>query len=110
MPSVPISRDRKYDLDVYWENQEKPDRPFQVIDQVSIHEEMPLTDAQRTTKGPMTQRGNDARQKDRLTQMLVKKAEDMGANAVIDVKYKYYTSTTSNGYIMEGTAVLYRGN
>ncbi len=109
-PSVPIKQKAKYDLDVYWENEKKPDRPFQVIDQVVIQEEMPLTDEQRRTRGPMVGRGNDARQKNRLTEMLVKKAEDIGANAVMDVKYKYYTTATSNGYIMEGTAVLYRGD
>ncbi|MDQ1088847.1 heavy metal-binding domain-containing protein [Siphonobacter sp. SORGH_AS_1065] len=109
-PSVPIRRNPKYDLDVFWENDKKPDRPFQVIDQVSIQEEMLLTEEQRKTRGPMVGRGNDARQKNRLTEMLVKKAEAMGANAVMDVKYKYYTTATSNGYIMEGTAVLYRGD
>ncbi len=109
-PSVPIKQKTKYDLDVYWENDKKPDRPFQVIDQVVIQEEMPLTDEQRRTRGPMVGRGNDARQKNRLTEMLVKKAEDIGANAVMDVKYKYYTTATSNGFIMEGTAVLYRGD
>ncbi|MFT4033074.1 MAG: heavy metal-binding domain-containing protein [Siphonobacter sp.] len=109
LPSIPISRKPKYDLDVYWKEEKGPDRSFEIIDQVIIQDEIPLTNTQLKTKGPMTMRGNDSRQKIRLTEELVEKAKQLGANAVLDVKYKYYITASSNGFIMEGTAVRYRG-
>jgi len=37
------------------------------------------------------------------------KAQKIGANALINVQYKYYTSVKKEGYIMKGLAVRYRG-
>lgn len=106
-PSVPISTKVKYDLPVYW-NDTAPDRPFEEIRKLSFSDERPLVSAQ-TSRGRMTSRGNDAAQKDKLTQKLVEEAKDIGADALIRVKYQYFTSATTNGFTLEGVAIRYRG-
>jgi uncharacterized protein YbjQ (UPF0145 family) len=58
----------------------------------------------------MVYRGNDAQTKDLLTAQLVLKAQKVGADALINVQYRYFTSTTVEGYTMKGLAVKYRGN
>jgi uncharacterized protein YbjQ (UPF0145 family) len=54
-------------------------------------------------------RGNDAKTKELLTARLVIKAQKIGADAIINVKYKYYTSVNREGYLLSGLAVRYRG-
>ncbi|MBO9637768.1 heavy metal-binding domain-containing protein [Siphonobacter aquaeclarae] len=106
-PSVPITTKVKYDLPVYW-NDTAPDRPYDEIRKLTFSDEKPLV-AGQTARGRMTARGNDATQKDKITQKLVEEAKDIGADAVIKVKYQYYTSATANGFTMEGIAIRYRG-
>ena len=56
----------------------------------------------------MVKRGNDMQQKETLLARLTIEAKKLGADALIDVRYKYYTSLTDNGYQMSGVAVKYR--
>lgn len=107
-PNIPISTGAVYPIDVFMENQQ-PDRPYSEIQWVEISREDTLTDRQKTSDR-MLYRGNSAETKDLLTAQLVLKAQKLGADALMNVQYRYYTSATSEGYILKGLAVKYRGD
>jgi hypothetical protein len=104
---VPISTSKKYPIEVLYENQSL-DRPFSEIGWVEISSEDSLT-ARQTKDRKMMYRGNDAETKELLAARLVMKAQKIGADALINVQYKYYTSVKTEGYIMKGLAVRFRG-
>lgn len=104
---IPISTSKKYPIEVLYENQSL-DRPYSEIGWVEISSEDSLT-ARQTQNKKMMYRGNDADTKELLAARLVMKAQKIGANALINVQYKYYTSVKKEGYIMKGLAVRYRG-
>jgi len=104
---IPISNSKKYPIEVLYENQSL-DRPYSEIGWVEISSEDSLT-ARQTQNKKMMYRGNDADTKELLAARLVMKAQKIGANALINVQYKYYTSVNKEGYIMKGLAVRYRG-
>jgi len=104
---IPISTSKKYPIEVLYEN-ESLDRPYSEIGWVEISSEDSLTPRQTQNK-KMMYRGNDADTKELLAARLVMKAQKIGANALINVQYKYYTSVKKEGYIMKGLAVRYRG-
>ncbi|PWJ60525.1 hypothetical protein CLV98_101710 [Dyadobacter jejuensis] len=105
--AIPISSSTKYPIDVFYENQ-AVDRPYSEIGLIEIGSEDSLTAGQTTDK-KMLMRGNDARTKELLLAKLVLKAQKIGADALIEVKYKYYTSISKEGYMLSGIAVRYRG-
>ena len=107
-PNIPISTGTVYPIDVFMENQQ-PDRPYSEIEWVEISREDTLTDRQKA-HGRMLYRGNSAETKDLLTAQLVLKAQKLGADALMNVQYRYYTSATKEGYILKGLAVRYRGD
>jgi hypothetical protein len=104
---MPISTSKKYPIEVLYENQSL-DRPYSEIGWVEISSEDSLT-ARQTKDRKMMYRGNDAETKELLAARLVMKAQKIGANALINVQYKYYTSVKKEGYIMKGLAVRFRG-
>lgn len=104
---IPISTNTKYPIEVLYDNQPL-DRPYSEIGVVEITSEDSLT-ARQTQDKRMMYRGNDAKTKELLTARLVIKAQKIGADAIINVKYKYYTSVKSEGYMLSGLAVRYRG-
>ena len=104
---MPISTSKKYPIEVLYENQSL-DRPYSEIGWVEISSEDSLT-ARQTKDRKMMYRGNDAETKELLAAGLVMKAQKIGANALINVQYKYYTSVKKEGYIMKGLAVRFRG-
>lgn len=104
---MPISTSKKYPIEVLYENQSL-DRPYSEIGWVEISSEDSLT-ARQTKDRKMMYRGNDAETKELLAARLVMKAQKIGASALINVQYKYYTSVKKEGYIMKGLAVRYRG-
>lgn len=104
---IPISTSKKYPIEVLYENQSL-DRPYSEIGWVEISSEDSLT-ARQTKDKKMMYRGNDAETKELLAARLVMKAQKIGANALINVQYKYYTSVKKEGYIMKGLAVRFRG-
>ena len=104
---VPISTNTKYPIEVLYDNQPL-ERPYSEIGLVEISNEDSLT-AKQTQDKRMMFRGNDAKTKELLTARLVLKAQKIGADAIINVKYKYYTSVKSEGYMLSGLAVRYRG-
>ncbi|MBE9460608.1 hypothetical protein ACFP1I_21755 [Dyadobacter subterraneus] len=104
---VPISTSKKYPIEVLYDNQSL-DRPYSEIGWVEISSEDSLT-ARQTKDRKMMYRGNDAETKELLAARLVMKAQKIGASALINVQYKYYTSVKKEGYIMKGLAVRYRG-
>jgi hypothetical protein len=104
---IPISTNTKYPIEVLYENQ-PVERPYSEIGVVEITSEDTLTDRQ-TQDRRMMYRGNDAKTKELLTARLVIKAQKIGADALINVTYKYYTSVKKEGYILSGLAVRYRG-
>jgi hypothetical protein len=104
---IPISTNTKYPIELLYENQPL-ERPYSEIGLVEISSEDSLT-ARQTQDKRMMYRGNDAKTKELLTARLVIKAQKIGADAIINVKYKYYTSVKSEGYMLSGLAVRYRG-
>ena len=105
-PVVYLKNSPKYPVDVFYFN-ERPDRPFDPIRELQSEGEGPLNTRQ-TADHRMVKRGNDMQQKETLLARLTLEAQKLGADALIDVRYKYYTSITDNGYQMSGVAVKYR--
>ena len=103
---VYLKNSPKYPIDVFYFN-ERPDRPFDPIQELNSTGEVPLN-ARQTADYRMVQRGNDMQQKETLLARMTLEAKKLGADALIDVQYKYYTSRTDNGYLMSGMAVKYR--
>ncbi|GAB3328976.1 hypothetical protein GCM10027299_31780 [Larkinella ripae] len=106
-PSIPISMSPNYPVDVFYENQQ-PDRPFTELEWLEYKEEFPLADQQKPLKGRMVKRGNNVEQKELLLARLTMQAKKLGADALIAVRYQYYSSATVNGYSMRGMAVRYQ--
>ncbi|WP_353717636.1 hypothetical protein [Dyadobacter sp. 676] len=104
---IPISSNTKYPIEVLYDNQPL-ERPYSEIGVVEISSEDSLT-ADQTVDKRMMYRGNDAKTKELLTAKLVMKAQKIGADAIINVKYKYYTSVNKEGYMLSGLAVRFRG-
>ena len=104
---IPISTGTKYPIEVLYEDQSL-ERPYSEIGIIEISNEDSLT-ARQTQDKRMMFRGNDAKTKELLTARLVLKAQKIGADAIINVKYKYYTSVKNEGYMLSGLAVRYRG-
>lgn len=105
-PIVYLKNTPNYPVEVFYFN-ERPNRPFDPIRELSSTGDVPLNDRQ-TADYRMVRRGNDMQQKEALLARLTLEAKKLGADALIDVRYKYYTSRTENGYLMSGMAVKYR--
>lgn len=106
-PAIPISMSPNYPVDVFYENQQ-PDRPFTEMEWLEYKEEIPLAEQQKPHRGRLTQRGNNVEQKELLLARLTMQAKKMGADALIAVRYQYYSSVAVNGYSMRGLAVKYQ--
>lgn len=105
-PIVYLQNSPNYPVDVFYENQ-RPERPFEPLRDLETKGEVPLADRQ-TANRRMLSRGNDMQQKEVLLARLTMEAKKLGADALVDVRYKYYTSVTDNGYLMTGLAVKYK--
>ena len=103
---IPIKlANAEYPIDIFYENQPTA-RPFTTIGPVKVEKEVPLSN-QQTKEGRMIYRGNDEGQKRALLDQLIIQGVGMGAHALVNVRYKYYTAKDYQGFIMEGTAVKY---
>jgi hypothetical protein len=104
--AIPIQLAKpSYPIDVFFDNQ-NVEKNFESLGKVKVEQEVPLVAAQ-TRQGRMLYRGNDQDQKKRLLDQLILQAISKGAQALVNVKYSYYTSATHQGFVMEGTAVKY---
>ncbi len=106
-PAIPISTGPKYPVELFYADQ-KPGRPYDELKFLSITEEVPLQANQRVKGGRMLGRGNTMLDKDALMGKLTLQAKRLGADALVNVRYQYFTTATANGYSMEGLAVKYR--
>ncbi len=106
---IPISSKVNYPLDVFYENQE-PERPYSEIQWLEISREDALRASQTKDEKRMLERGINAEAKSLLTAQLVLKAQKLGADALVNVNYQYYTAKDYEGYSMRGMAVRYRGD
>ncbi|GAB3548186.1 hypothetical protein [Spirosoma fluminis] len=105
-PIVYLQNSPNYPVDVFYENQ-RPERPFEPIQDLETKGDVPL-DQRQTANKRMLSRGNDMQQKELLLARLTMEAKKLGADALVGVRYQYYTSMTTNGYLMTGLAVKYR--
>lgn len=105
-PVMYLQSKHKYAVDVFYENQ-RPDRPFAPLQDLEIKGEVPLTDRQLSNQR-MLSRGNNVEQKELMLSRLTVQAKKLGADALVAVRYTYYSSTTNNGYLMTGLAVKYK--
>ena len=95
----------KYDIDVLYFN-EHPKQSYEDIETIKMSGEVPLEDKQ-TQNGKMLYRGNHQDKKQEILRQLVEKALELGATALIDVKYSVYSTQTANGFTFTGKAVRY---
>lgn len=95
-----------YPVDVFYENQ-RPERPFAPLQDLEIKDEVDLTRRQWGNRR-MLSRGNNAQQKELMLSRLTIQAKKLGADALVAVRYTYYTSVTYDGYVMTGLAVKYQ--
>ncbi|GAB2597162.1 hypothetical protein GCM10027190_51570 [Spirosoma areae] len=105
-PIIYLQNSPNYPVDVFYDNQ-RPDQPFTPLQDLEVKGELPLTQRQ-SGNHRMLSRGNDMQQKEILLARLTMQAKKLGADALVDVRYTYYTSTTDNGYLMKGLAVKYK--
>lgn len=105
-PIIYLQNSPNYPVDVFYDNQ-RPSRPFSPLQELEIKGEVPLTDRQ-TGNRRMLSRGNDMQQKELLLAKLTMEAKKLGADALVTVRYRYYTTATENGYLMTGIAVKYK--
>lgn len=105
-PAIPISTGPKFPIDVFYEN-ERPYRPYEVLQEMESRQELPL-DRRQNQDGRMLSRGNTMQDKELLLAKMTLDAQRAGADALINVKYTYYTTSTVNGYLLSGQAVKYR--
>ncbi len=97
--------DPSYPIPIFYASQEIGES-YSAIGPVKVEREVELTKTQMKTKR-LLNRGNDEEQKRALLDQLIIQGVSMGANALINVRYQYYTTATYQGYVMEGTAVKY---
>lgn len=95
----------EYPIDVFYESQPTT-RLYTPIGPVKVEKEVPLSERQ-TKEGRMLFRGNDEDQKRALLDQLILQGVGMGAHALVNVKYQYYTAKDYQGFVMTGTAVKY---
>lgn len=105
-PIVYLQNSPNYPVEVFYANQ-RPDRPFEPLQDLETRGEVALADRQ-TADHRMVSRGNNMQQKEVLMARMTLEAKKLGADALVDVRYQYYTSRTSNGYLMTGLAVKYK--
>ena len=95
----------KYDIDVVYFN-EQPKQSCEEIETIKMSGEVPLEDKQ-LQNGKMLYRGNHQEKKQEILLQMVEKAKDLGASALIEVKYSVYSTQTANGFTFTGKAVRY---
>ncbi len=96
---------RKYEIDIVYFN-ETPKQKYEVIEPLSITQEIPLEDKQ-TQNGKMLYRGNHQTEKQNLLNKMIESALALGAGALVDVKYQVFSTSTTTGYTFTGKAVRY---
>lgn len=105
-PAIPISTGPKYPIDIFYEN-EQPPRPYELIQEMESRQELPVAKSQNAD-GRMLERGNTMEEKELILAKLSLEAKKAGADALVNVRYRYYTTKTMNGYLLSGQAVKYR--
>lgn len=95
----------KYAIDVL-QGDEQPKESFEEMEKLTISEEFPLT-AKQEYKGTMLKRGNDQQEKEAILARMVAQAQDLGASGLMKVNYKVFSTATTSGYILTGTAFKY---
>ncbi len=106
-PAIPISTGPKFPVDVFYADQQ-PGRPYTDLKFLYISDERPLDTRQKVRAGRMLGRGNTMLDKDALLGKLTLQAKRLGADALVNVRYQYFTNATANGYSLEGLAVRYK--
>lgn len=105
-PIVYLQNQPNYPIDVFYDSQ-RPERPYEPLQDMEAKGETALADRQ-TINRRMLARGNNMQQKEVLLARLTMEAKKLGADALVGVRYKYYTSRNEDGYLMTGLAVKYK--
>lgn len=105
-PIIYLQNRPNYPVDVFYDTQ-RPERPFEPLQDLETKGEVALSENQ-TINRRMLGRGNNMQQKEVLLARLTMEAKKLGADALVSVRYKYYTSRTEDGYLMTGLAVKYK--
>ncbi|MFD2932588.1 hypothetical protein [Spirosoma flavum] len=105
-PIAYLQNKPNYPVEVFYDTQ-RPGRPFDPLQDLEVKGEVPLVSRQ-SRNHRMLSRGNDMQQKELMLARLTIQAKNLGADALVSVRYTYYTSMTDNGYTMTGIAVKYK--
>lgn len=105
-PAIPISTGPKYPIDIFYEN-ENPGRLYDLVQEMESRKELAL-DKSQNANGRMLSRGNTMQDKELLLAKLSLEAKRAGADALVNVRYTYFTTKTTNGYLLTGKAVKYK--
>lgn len=106
--AIPVSTGTKYPIDVFMEN-ESPERPYSEIKNLEITQEDSLVAITAKDSPNRKYKGNSVQQKEILKAQLVLRAQKLGANALVNVRYQYFATMSNEGYTISGVAVRYRG-
>lgn len=104
---IPISTNTKYPIEVLYENQ-TPEMPYVELRWLELSNSEVLRADQTKDQERMLKRGNDAKTKQLLTSRLVAEAQKIGADALINVTYQYFTTVETEGYTLKGLAIRYK--
>lgn len=97
----------KYPIEVKFEGDNLP-TAYEVIKEVSVEKQRYLTPVDAPQGGRMLYRGISDEEKEILIARLVVEAQQVGAAALINVKYQYTTSRDIEISTMKGLAVKYK--
>ena len=104
----PIKEEKPdYPIDIFYDKNE-PDYTYETIKDLEITEQKALSDKDKPVGGRMLYRGITKEQKDALINRLILEAQEVGASAVIKVKYQYFTAASYDGYNITGQAIKYK--
>lgn len=100
------NKDPKYPVAIFYAGQ-KPQRAYTPIRELETRTETVLTPQQNANRR-MLKRGNDMQDKEVMLGKMALDAKKLGADALINVRYTYFTDQTTDGYVLTGLAVRYQ--
>lgn len=104
----PIKEEKPdYPIDVFYDSN-LPEYTYETIKDLEIAEQKALGEKDKPVGGRMLYRGITKEQKDALINKLILEAQEVGASAVIKVKYQYFTAASYDGYNITGQAIKYK--
>jgi len=107
-PAIPINMEPNYPVDVFYNN-DRPQQPYTEIQLLEHTEETPLAEKEKPRRGGrLLNRGMTMEEKELILAKMTLQAKRLGADALINVRYQFFTNASVSGFRMSGTAVRYQ--